>query len=816
MTLRKVLLSSAVAACVGATGTAAMAATAGADDTAAAAAPAQVGEVLVTARKREESLQSVPVAVTSQNAAQLQQQGIREPTDLTRNVPSLSIVSSASSPTGAIVSLRGQNASDILLTLSQPVGLYEDSVNIPHPAGANVAFFDLSRVEVLKGPQGTLYGRNTTGGAINIITRGADYSGVHGFVYGEYGNYSDWKFAGAVNVPIIEDVLSARVAYQHWNREGYGKSLITNERLGGNRDDDIFRLSLKFDPTSTFSATAKVEYVHANRTDALYQTRQFLPGVGGAANLEWSLEGSPGGVAPTTLVSGYSSNNLFVNSSEINTFEHLSAWHSVFDASWRLSDNVTLRSITGYHQFTDYRVFDLDAQPLQAYEVGFGAGGAPLVNGADSRQLLPDGESRQWTQEFNLSGTAFDSRLNWLGGAFYSNDRGNQNQTATPGFQILAASGIGFPAVINFHSPRVSNDTWAVFTQDDFKFNDWFSLTGGLRYTEERLGQDVASYIYNIGPPAPFYACLAGPNAGTVQGSEAGCTLTQSAKSTGVSYLVSGNFKITPDVLLYLKTSKGFRGGALQVRAPDFPAARPETATDYEIGLKSDWFDHRLRANLALYQTDYSNKQETAIVIISGVQSTPIVNAANARIRGFEGEFTAVPVRGLTLTATVDYLHGVYQKFGDANCGTASQTSADLCAIGPGSVGAINASGVVFAEPEWSLNLGGRYEFPLGPGQAAIQANYSWHDRTPTTILNNDPALLPSLAAEWRRPIGLVNGSIEYRLPQQGITLSLFATNLLDKHYQVYALTLPNYGFTGMTMEPRMFGFSVKKSFGAE
>ena len=816
MTLRKTLLGSVVLFSCGAVANQAFAATADAGAATEANAPAQVGEVLVTARKREESLQSVPIAVTSQSAAQLQQQGIREPTDLTRNVPSLTIVSSASSPTGAIVSLRGQNASDILLTLSQPVGLYEDSVNIPHPAGANVAFFDLSRVEVLKGPQGTLYGRNTTGGAINVITRGADYSGVHGFVSGEYGNYSNWKFAGALNVPIIDDVLSARVAYQHWNREGYGHSAITNQQLGGDRDDDLFRLSLKFDPAPAFSATAKVEYVHANRTDALYQTREFLPGISGAADFEWSLEGSRGGTPPSVLVANTNSGNLFTNYASIDTFEHVSAWHSAIDASWRLGDNVTLRSITGYHQFTDFRVFDLDAQPVQAYEVGFGVGGAPLVNGTDTRPLRPDGQSRQWTQELNLSGTSFDSRLNWLAGAFYSNDRGNQNQTATPGFQILAARSIGFPAVINFHSPRVSNDTWAVFTQDDFKINDRFSITGGLRYTEEKLGQDVAAFIYNIGPPAPFFVCLAGPNAHTVQGAEAGCTLTQSAKSTGVSYLVSGNFKITPDVLFYVKTSKGFRGGALQVRAPDFPPARPETATDYEIGLKSDWFEHRLRANIALYQTDYSNKQETAIVILSGVQSTPIVNAASARIRGFEGEFTAVPMKGLTLTATVDYLHGVYQKFGTANCGRPAQTSADLCAIGPGSVGAVNASGVVFAEPEWAFNIGGRYAFPLGSGEGAIQANYAWHGRTPTTVLNNDPALLPSLAAEWRQPIGLVNASIEYRLPQQGITLSLFATNLFDKHYQVYALTLPNYGFTGMTMEPRMFGFSVKKSFGAE
>ena len=776
----------------------------------ASATPAQatttVGEVLVTARKREENLQSVPIAVTAQSGEQLAQQGIREPTDLTRNVPSLTVVSSASSPTGAIISLRGQNASDILLTLSQPVGLYEDGVNIPHPAGANVAFFDLSRVEVLKGPQGTLYGRNTTGGAINIITRGADYSGWHGFAYGEVGNFDDWKVAGAVNVPLMKDMLAARLAIQHWDRDGYGQSAITGQKLGGDRDDTILRGSLKFDPAPNFTADAKLEYIRARRSDALYQTRQFLsPTFAGAADLEWNLEGRQGGIAPSVLVPA-SGNDIFTNFAQINTSERVSAWHGVLDATWTISDSVSLRSLTGYHEFKDFRVFDLDAVPLQAYEVGFGTGGAPLSVGAYPLPLLPDGHSRQWTQEFNLFGSAVDNRLSWLVGGFWSDDKGDQNQTATPGFEILASfpppAGVGFPALANFHSPDVRTKTWAVFSQDDFKFNDLFSVTGGIRYTEEKLSQDVAAFLYNT-TTAPFparYFCLAGPTLHTFQTSEAGCTLQQKEKSTGWSYLLSANFQINPSVLLYVKTSKGFRGGALQVRAPDFPAARPETAKDYELGLKSDWFDNRLRANLAVYQTDYNNKQETAIVILNGVQSTPIVNAATARIRGVEGEFTAAPITGLTLTASFDYLDGHYRKFPGAITPT----------------GVIDASGEDFQNPKWTYNIGGRYVFPAGPGELAIQGNYAWRDKIPTTRLNNDPRLSPTLAHEWRRSIGLLNASVDYSLPETGWTFTVFATNLTDKHYQTYSLTLPNYGFTGMTQEPQMYGVSIRKTFGAE
>ena len=180
-----------------------------------------VGEVVVTARKSSENLQRVPLAVTAVTGSALSEQRIGEPTDLNKDTPSLFIRNSSSSSNSAQIALRGQYAADSLLGINQPVGMYEDTVSIPHPFGANNAFFDLDRVEVLKGPQGTLYGRNTTAGAINIITKNADYNGVHGFIEGELGDFKDARIGGAVNIPIIPDVLAARVSYQHWNRDGF-------------------------------------------------------------------------------------------------------------------------------------------------------------------------------------------------------------------------------------------------------------------------------------------------------------------------------------------------------------------------------------------------------------------------------------------------------------------------------------------------------------------------------------------------------------------------------------------------------------------
>jgi len=173
-----------------------------------------ISEVVVTARKREENLQQIPVAVTALSSRQLTQQGVRTPTDLQRYVPSLQSTTNLTAPAAVTFGLRGQVAGDLLLTQSPAVGLYEDSANIPHPEGTDLSLYDIDRIEVLKGPQGTLYGRNTTGGAVNIVTRNANHNGVHGYVTGELGDYSNKKLTGAINVPVIKDVLSVRLAGQ--------------------------------------------------------------------------------------------------------------------------------------------------------------------------------------------------------------------------------------------------------------------------------------------------------------------------------------------------------------------------------------------------------------------------------------------------------------------------------------------------------------------------------------------------------------------------------------------------------------------------
>ena len=765
-----------------------------------------IQEVVVTARKREESLQSVPVAVTSLTGNQLAQQGVREGVDLQRAVPSLTsamtpINANTSQATGVVFSLRGQASGDVLLTMSQPVGVYIDSANVPHPDGLNGELFDIQRVEVLKGPQGTLYGRNTTGGAINIITRGADYNGIHGFVSGEAGDYSDWRVNGAVNVPIVKDMLAVRLAYQHWNRNGYGKSITTGQDLGGDHNDDLFRVSVRFDPVANLTSTTKVEYARMLQHGYL-QTLVAAAAGNPTAELEANAEG--GSLAPWL-----NNKNIFQVGSQTLLFDKVKVWHMVEDATWTINDYVNLRSISGFHSVSDFPKTDLDGTPFQILEIFAGAGGTqPIVGPRYTVPLVPENKYRSYTQEFDLSGHAF-GRLDWLVGAFGSWENGYGGEPYIPFGRLLN----GFVSTTT-ESQREDTSTWALFTQNDLHITDRVGITFGARYTEEKVKNRSLQFNWQNN----IFLC---PNGTLAPGNNANnCpTIVQSEKSNGISYLLSFNFQFTPDTLFYVKTSRGFRGGALQFRAAGFPSVEPEIAIDYEAGLKSDFFTHRLRTNLAVYHTNYKNKQEQSITTVCGNavvaplqptcpggdtphSTTVLKNAANAKVDGFEGEVTAVPITGLTLSGNVTWLRGVYEHFPEA--------------FGPDG-NLVNGSGLPFQDPPWRYGLGARYQHDAGPGVLGGSLDWAWRAHNKLTALNISPSFPLALQKKLNASVGLLNGRIDYTLPRQGVTVAVWSTNLLNKHYQTEALFSAALGIaTATTQAPRMFGVTITKSFGEE
>ena len=790
----------------------------------AAGAGYSLEEVVVTARKREESLQSVPVAVSAFSGRQLDQQGVRTAADIARQVPSVNIVQSTKSSDLVVFGIRGQVPSDVLITVEQAVGTYLDGFNQPHPYGASAGLFDIERVEVLKGPQGTLYGRNTTGGAVNIISKGADYAGYHGFAFVEGGSHADVRFNGAVNIPIIADKLAVRLAGQIWDREGYGHSRITGEDLGGDKRQRFFRGSLRADPTEQLRIEVKGEWTqmreHGFLNIPVFNTGQAATSFQAAFELGLDPFNAANRTAARAFLDSIAAAgraNPFISDSEITLHNNVDKELVSGTVSYDFTDSLRLKSITGYSKVSSDPLTDLDATRFKILEIGI------LSPGPNFFPDFDQNISKFFSQELNLSGKLFGDRVNWLLGGFYSNEKGIDSTTNNFRFDQtrLANAGTLLPPgtafTINFNQGiDIKNKSWSVFTQNDFKLLDNLTMTLGWRYTEEKHGVDQVSRRF--APATGLYQCsfvnAPGTNVGLITSNPfTDCATIRNAKFSGNSWLGSLNWQVTPDTLIYLKSAKGFRGGGWNLRVITAPPFGPEKARDIEVGLKSDFLDGRLRTNLAAYTTEYTNKQESIIIPVGLTPQTVIQNAASATIKGFEGEVTARPIEGLTLRSSFSYIHGKYDSFPGA-----------LNLFGA----KVDGTGEKFANPPWQYSLSGRYERDVGPGVAGVQADWSYQTgaRPPPRLQDpNLPAyIVNSLVsgvsnfAVGTHDLGLLNVRADYNIRELGLTFAVFATNALNETVRYYTLNQSALGgVQGEVIgEPRMWGIQVRKSFGSE
>jgi iron complex outermembrane receptor protein len=806
-----------------------------------------VADIVVTARKREESLQEVPIAITAETGPVLEQKGIQNLQDLGRTVAGLKPQPHPSTSSIVQFNLRGQNAGDTLLTVDQAVGVYVDGVYVARPRGLTGSFFDVERVEVLKGPQGTLYGRNTTGGAISLVTKGADFDGVHGFVQGEVGDYNMYSIAGAVNVP-FSDKVAVRLAGKGLWRKGFGKSDVTGQDLGQDRDQIVLRGSVKLEPTETLGITLKAEHYRSRENGTLWIPQYVNPNGGVSFQAAVELGGGPfrgaASFADPVFLAAYQrgqtilqglvargATDYTVNSAQLLQRDDNDVTTLGMTLDYDVSDDVYLKSITGWRKLKSVQISEISSgTPFQELEIGFGTGLAPLSTGLPGGLSgnftipgLPEQQATFWSQELNLGGKAVDNRLNWLLGAYYSHERGRDVQQARV---LPALTGIAFAN----DGYKIKNDSWSVFGQTDFNFTDQLSLTLGGRYTKELKG--LVSRNASFSPATGVFTCTSGiftnvPNTATANPldflpitttdvSRAACENPNSKNFSGWSYLASVNYKVTDDVLVYARTARGFRGGAFQLRSPDLAPANPETVTDYELGFKSDLFDRKVRLNLAGYVSKYKEKQESIIVPrADGSLTTVIQNAANATLKGFEGELTIKPVPGLTLEGNVTYIQGKYDSFPGA------------LPIQGGTP--VNATGERFSLPPWTYGLSGRYESAVPGGTAGVQVDWSWTaGARPSARLVNP--LIPAATldrivanlnggsyANGRASLGLMNARVDYKLEEYNVTLAVFVTNMLDEKYVFSGTDPANSGvFGGIAGAPRMFGVSLRKTFGGE
>lgn len=730
-------------------------------------------EIVVTARRREESLQEVPISITAISEEAIQNQSINELIDLQRQVPGLQIASATSSPIGNFITIRGQGQADQLLTTDGSVGVYIDGVYNPRSLGLSSILQDVQRVEVLRGPQGTLFGRNTTGGAVSVITQQADseFGGSLRVIGGDYNNFD---VSGILNVPIGRDA-GLRMYARRAMRDGFATDAAGRDL----NDEDLSYARARFDliPSPDVSISLTADYGEVETGGGAIQMSAWQ--YAGNAHAEVAAQTClcvPGLAELNAVVPLM--NSWIVNSGMDRTFggqqqiSEAETWSATANVSWDISDSLTFRSISGYREMQRRDVEDLDGTPL-------------LI-------LQPDLRTRFsfFSQEFQLLGGT--ETFQWVLGAYYSNEEGNDG-SVTPALPFLN------PANPNTFDADVVNDSVALFGQATWEFAPRWSATAGVRWTEEHKEMVSRNHFivvpFQEQPPIPTAGgfCRIDP---AQLDDPAICQASFSDDFSDYSWLLSLDYDITDDVMVYASASYGFRGGGQNLRGTpntgSFDAYEPETALNYEVGLKSSSFDGRLIVNGALFLTEYEDIQRS--IIVAGLPpSTRTGNAAAATLTGGEVEVAWNPIDPLTLAFTAAYLNGEYDEY--INIGDGLDHSADP-----------------WPAPEWTYSASARYVVPLSMGDLAFQLDYSHADPVSTAIAGTNAQLVSALEGT---DTDLFNGRISLDIDSINAQVAVFGRNLADEDYYTSRLSVVGVGlrYAGY---PRYVGAELRWRFGGE
>ena len=738
-----------------------------APDADSAAADAERSAIVVTAQHREERLQDVPTAVTALGSEQFAVGGLgRSANEVLNYVPNASAgTQQHGRPRWWI---RGVGAGQQQIDLASPVGFYLDQVYISNASATGLPLFDLERVEVLRGPQGTLWGKNTTGGAINVISKRPSLNGQSdNYVKLEYGSYDNRIAEGGVGATLVDDKLATRLSFRIDDRDGRFDNLYTGEKSNA-ISDSVFRGQLLARPTDSLEALLSVHYRRYN-TDGSYWTTASYAANGVVR----------GGYAPSTDI-----NDISTNAPEWSANRQLGGSLTL---DWTIGD-LTLTSITGYERFSTRGAGDSDYTPLEI------------------SRTYTKARSRQWTQELRLTSPQ-ENRLSWILGLFYFNEkiRSDAWSAALPQGSVPALAGTA-AAAYSLTSFDHKAESGAAFGSGTFAVTDAVKLTVGARWTREKKTLDFDRLAAPNAAAASWsnYAQWWNSYTGTYGG--AGTFSGDLSKTwDAFTYDVTPSWKIDDNNLLYVKFSHGVKSGGFNTAAT-LPVAlvdvKPEKLDAYELGYKSQWFDGRLTFNATAFRYDYDDVQVNVVGpnpgAVGGATVSYLQNAEKARVNGAEFELIAEPVDGLNLNLALGLLDAKYKRFQVRN-------------------GGANLAGARFVRsPRVTLNGGISYDLPLGGAgtlQLAADARYTsrqYYYVTPQDIV--------SRYYLTQKPYTLTNLRATFTTADEKISVSGFVNNLFDVRYLNHALPGANaaLGVTGDTVawaDPQTFGVSALYRF---
>lgn len=767
-------------------------------------------EIVVTARKVAENLQDVPVSITAFTGDALKTQNALSLSDVQRLTPSLLIRSGGLSPASLTFSIRGQFNAENLASSDPSVGVYVDGVYIARAYGINTNFLDIQNVQVLKGPQGTLFGRNTTGGAILIETNDPILDELTGSASITYGNF-DYKSASAIiNLPVVTDKVALRAAVEFADSDGYHRDSNTGVR-GGERDHWNARLKLLVKPTDTLSIQVM--------GDAFEQKARTMPWLANYFSPTWST---------TALTAGahvLGASNCFADTAacRVAGFEFL-------DDSVAESYATPNRTGTSFPNFVDVKTRTLTG--TVALETEFGE--IKFVNGyrrvAHDNCMDMDGTSapiyqvcsrqrlKQFSTELQFTGKGFDNRLEFAAGAFYFRESGTDQSRG----QAYAAP---INSMVGIYYGDVDNTSIGLYGQVNYALTDRLTATAGLRWSADRKGIIVNNRTQSVGTVFdPFFGNELNPElpaGATLRCDLSRCPDQRADEFTGISYTLGLDYEVAPDVLLYVKNARGFRSGGQNLRATaavgdvnPFVPVRPEIATSYEAGLKSEWFDRRLRLNLAGYFIDMKDLQRRSIVTIDGVGTTILGNAKKAEIYGGELEANLSVLEGFQLATTLAYVHPKYTDY--TNPYTNYDRKRDLF------------DGVA----RWQYSVSGIYSKDFDFGKLSLRADWAWLgtftisdfnyfiDETGAARSTADGSLLPSpeiaesiVKAARSNAAGELSLRAALGFNDDRFEIAVWGKNLTNHRRFVTGALLNGVALGGNRSEPRTYGVTLSARF---
>lgn len=711
--------------------------------------------IIVTARRRDENLQDVPLAISAIGGDALESRNIQTLEDIRTLTPSLQISASSSGPAVPGFTIRGQRQIEARVVQDPSVGVYFADVVQQRAHGTTLALYDLESVQVLRGPQGTLFGRNTTGGAILIAPKRPELGEFGGEVSLSAGDKKFISATGVANLAVGEN-FAVRAAGQIKHRDDYARNLVNGTGLNG-FDTKSVRISALWEPVDALSSYTVATYVkHTDNGGASAITHvrpgssvdQFFP-----ANAELALQNARSPYVVKNSAQPFSDlENLLVS----NT------------TSYEFSPGLTIKNIIGYRNLSYSNVQDFDGTQYVIFDTRFTT------------------DSEQFSNELQLLGNALDNRLSYIVGGYYFWEKGDEEQLSRT-----------FGARPSNRDYGVTNKSYSVFAQADFEIVPSLTFTGGLRQTWDKRQMNLRSRVSTFAgqPVNPVDLSYCRFNTSdTVLMPLTPCSRDTAASFNALTYLASLKYQVSQDLMVYAMHNNGYRSGGLQpfaTRPEEEVPYLPEKAKNYEIGIKSQMLDGMLQLNVAAFYTDYRNIQRTQSRACEGSTAlcTLVENAAKASVKGFEVETTVQPASWLKVGGFFGYTDASYDEF----------------ILGDGR----DASGFSFAfVPKQTYGLNVEISVPVAiGGKVAILADY-FHQAKMAGADVNSPYPLKSY--------DLVNGSVAWRdAMASGLDVSLWMRNITNERYANTNLDLyDSFGIIAASYsEPRTYGVSMTAKF---